>query len=94
MADAKTMFESFFQSPFAAFVNPIDAAQIDKMGTEVRRMQDAGVERLRKTCDDMMALNRAQLDYMLTLNRAFQDMTTDMVKRAAAGVTPSETKAA
>ena len=94
MADAKTMFESFFQSPFATFVNPIDAGQIDKMSAEMRRMQDAGVEQLRKSCDDMMALNRAQIDYMLTLNRAFQDMTSDLVKRAAAGMAPSETKAA
>lgn len=86
MSDAKTMFESFFQSPFSAFATPIDAEQIEKMSAEMRRMQDAGVEQFRKACDDMMALNRAQMDYALTINRAFVDMTTQMmtdsVKRA------------
>jgi hypothetical protein len=93
MTDAKTMFESLFQSPFAAFTAPVDAAQLDKMSTAIRRMQDAGVAQVRKACDDMMALSGAQLDYAMTLNRAWQDMTTDMVKRAAEARGPSATKA-
>jgi hypothetical protein len=66
------MAQPFFGEMFDQMTTFAEAAQ---------KMQAESMERARTTYDELLKLNHAQVDYMLTLQREWQSMGMDLLKR-------------
>lgn len=65
------------QTPFAAMFD-----RIEGYTAEMKKMQDANLERARTVYDEMLKLGYVQFDYMLSLSREWQTLAAETVKNA------------
>lgn len=65
------------KNPFVAMFD-----RIDDYTAEMKKMQDANLERARTVYDEMLKLGYVQFDYMMSLSREWQNLAADAVKNA------------
>lgn len=56
--------------------------RLDGYTAEMKKMQDANMDRARTVYDEMLKLGYVQFDYMVSLSREWQNLALDTVKNA------------